>query len=163
MKSNSRKGSIQSFFQGASGRKNAILAISLIVVAILGIGVLLSSSSTSIVSPFLLARTNGILHENKPSITASPSSAAIGSKVTLTGTGFRVAQVYVGKERMREASSFRSDTKIVFEVPNTKRLTPGTYQMYVRNFKGKSNVVSLTILPAPSSTASPSATPRPAR
>lgn len=146
MKSGKKTSAMKSFFTGKSGKKKLLLVVLLFVIAVVGLAALFSSSSTSIVSPFILARVTG-LKVTVPSIEEAPSSVASGSTVTLKGKGFTTVQnhVYLGTYRISGLKSSEKGTRITFQVPSKEKLKPASYAVYVRNFRGKSNTVSMTI------------------
>ncbi|MDB5224969.1 MAG: hypothetical protein JWO43_591 [Candidatus Adlerbacteria bacterium] len=91
----------------------------------------------------------------------TPNPASIGSDINLVGSGFTTGStVYLGSGAITETQANYNGTQMTFKVPEyiapycapgmyctmmVQQLTPGTYNVYVQNANGTSNIVSLTI------------------
>jgi hypothetical protein len=126
-------------------KKKWIVLFSLLAAAVIGLAIALASSSTFSVSPFLLAAVGS--GSNRVVVTEYPSSVTLGTMVTIKGRGFTRTdnRVHIGEKQVNNVRSFENGTIIVFEVPSEKDLTTGTYKMFVRNSRGTSNTVSITL------------------
>lgn len=172
-----------------SGSKNAhkrliFLFSLLVIVAVAGFAVLFSSSPTSIVSPFLLARSSGVPHtiampasKNPTIISISPASGPVNKIVILRGRGFTsTTKIYFGTEVVRNLGATNGGRKLMFRVPRLidtcanktpgtfctqsyTQVDPGKYAIYVQNSNGKSNSVSFEVTGGSNPTPTPTVTP----
>lgn len=128
-------------------KKRLLLLFSLFVVGAIGLAVVLTSSSTFSVSPFLRTYVGGGSGGNTVVISDHPSSATFEELITITGTGFTKNdnRVHIGNKQVNNLKSYENGTIIVFEIPTRKDLATGTYDMFVRNSRGTSNYVPITI------------------
>ncbi len=157
---------MKKLFKGKADQKNKmILLLSIAIVAAVGLAVVLSFSSTSLVSPFLTASVGGSVGTDVR-ITQAPSNISFDSMITIVGSGFtpETNRVHIGDKQVNSVKSFQNGTVLVFDIPTRKDIPTGTYQMFVRNSRGTSNSVTVHMLnptPTPKPTITPTPTPTP--
>lgn len=135
---------------GEADKKRLLVLFSLFIVAAVGLAVVLTSSSSSTfsVSPFLRTFVGGETGSTaRVVITEYPSSVTFEKLVTIKGTGFTKNdnRVHIGNKQINNLKSYENGTIILFEVPSKKDISTGTYDLFVRNSRGTSNKVSITV------------------